>query len=581
MKIDVKKLIDGYIHSGDWRVKENSNIGKSYSGLMLHTSSTVNAKYVLSNIYPENVSKAHINGDIHIHDLGMGTVGYCAGWSISKLLYEGFNGVDGKVSSNPPKHLDTALIQMLNFLGTLQNEWAGAQAFNSIDTYLAPYIRADKLSYKEVKQNIQTFIFNLNIASRWGSQTPFTNLTLDWTIPKDIENTPTIVGGNIEDTVYGDYQEEADMFNRAFIEVLMEGDMSGRPFTFPIPTYNITDDFNWDSFNADLLFKMTAKYGLPYFSNFINSSLEPSDIRSLCCHLRLDNRKLKQNITGGLFGNGDQTGSLGVVTINMPRIGHNSKDENGFFSILGHLMDLARKSLLIKRKMVQKHIDSGFLPYTKRYLGSIDNHFSTIGLVGMNEACEELLGVGIVDPTGKDFSIKTLEYMRAKLGGYQEKDHLLYNLEATPAEGTSNRLARLDKKYKMKRGTYTNSTMLPVDATDDLFEAIEHQESLQSLYNGGTVFHTYLGERLNSGLEARTLLKKMMENSNLPYITITPTFSICSKHSYISGEVAKCPKCGAKTEVYSRVVGYFRPIKNWNKGKQREHKSRTYFNLNK
>lgn len=582
--LEVEELVDDYLGQKSWKVKENSNVGYSMSGLYKHAAGSVVSHYTLDRIYPMEVSDAHRNGDIHIHDLSFGIAGYCAGWSLTKLLKEGFNGVSGKVESKPPHHYDTALLQMANFIGTLQNEWAGAQAFNSMDVLLAPFVREDNLSYKEVKQGMQKFIFNLNIASRWGGQTPFTNLTLDWTVPDDLKETPVIYAGETKNETYDGYQEEMDLINKAFLEVLTEGDKNGRPFTFPIPTYNITDSFNWDSENADLLFEMTAQYGLPYFSNFVGSpSLDPSDIRSMCCHLRLDKRELEQNVTGGLFGSSDQTGSLGVVTINMPRIGYLADNEEDFFDRLDYMIILAKNSLEIKREVVNKNMENGLLPFSRRYLGTLKNHFSTIGLVGMNEACLNLFGKGIITKEGHDFSVKVLEYMRERLQDFQEKTGNIYNLEATPAEGTSYRLAKADKKKYPEIITsgedtpyYTNSSQVPVGATNDLFEQVEIEEDLQSLYTGGTVFHTFLGEKMSRN-EAKTLIKKLVNESKLPYITLTPTYSICPDHGYLSGEHPKCPDCGKRTEVYSRVVGYYRPVQNWNDGKQEEFEERKTF----
>ncbi len=579
--VEVEKIVSGYLSQIDWRVRENSNIGYSMSGLMLHVAGSVVADYTLDRIYSMEIADAHRNGDIHLHDLYFGITGYCAGWSLSKLLYEGFNGVPGVIESKPAKHLDTALLQMVNFIGTLQNEWAGAQAFNSIDTYLAPYIRKDKLSYKDVKQAIQKFVFNVNIASRWGGQSPFTNLTFDWTVPRDLAHKPVIWGGKLLEETYSEYQKEMDSINKAFIEVLIEGDMKGRPFTFPIPTYNLTRDFDWKNGNAKLLFDMTAKYGLGYFSNFINSDLNPSDVRSMCCRLRLNLRQLDRNVTGGLFGSGDSTGSVGVVSINMPRIAYLSKNKSEFLDRLEYLMGMAKSSLETKREIVEKNMQGGLLPYTKRYLGTLKNHFSTIGPIGMNEACLNLLGEDIASPEGRSLAIETLEFMRAKLSDFQEETSHIYNLEAVPAEGTSYRLARIDKrKYPNiitageKVPYYTNSTLLPVGKTEDVIEALEHQEELQTLYTGGTVFHIFLGERMSSGEAAKRLLKKIAYNSRIPYITITPTYSICSDHGYLRGEHPSCPDCGKNTEVYSRVVGYFRPVRNWNEGKQEEFKQR-------
>lgn len=579
--VEVEKIVSGYLSQIDWRVRENSNIGYSMSGLMLHVAGSVITDYTLDKIYSMEIADAHRNGDIHLHDLYFGITGYCAGWSLSQLLYEGFNGVPGTIESKPAKHLDTALLQMVNFIGTLQNEWAGAQAFNSVDTYLAPYVRKDKLDYKEVKQAMQKFIFNMNISSRWGGQSPFINLTFDWTVPRDLAHKPVTWGGKLLEETYSEYQKEMDLINRAFIEVLIEGDMRGRPFTFPIPTYNLTRDFNWENGNAPLLFDMTAKYGLPYFSNFINSDLNPSDVRSMCCRLRLDLRQLDRNVTGGLFGSGDSTGSVGVVSINMPRIAYLSRDKGEFWQRLAYLMGLAKSSLETKREIVEKNMQGGLLPYTKRYLGTLKNHFSTIGPIGMNEACLNLLGEDIASKEGRSLAIETLEFMKTKLSDFQEETSHIYNLEAVPAEGTSYRLARMDKsKYPdiITAGKevpyYTNSTLLPVNRTEDVIEALEHQEELQTLYTGGTVFHVFLGERMFSGEAAKRLLKKIAYNSRIPYITITPTYSICPDHGYLIGEYSKCPTCSQVCDVYSRVVGYFRPVRNWNEGKQEEFKQR-------
>lgn len=580
--IDINKLVEDYVGLHDWRVSENANIGYSFGGLMLHVSGTINANYVLNKIYPKKISQTHREGDFHLHDLFMGLNGYCAGWSIRQLLLEGLNGVPGKIYSAPPKHLSTVMIQLVNFLGTLQNEWAGAQAFSSFDTYLAPFVAFDKLSYKQVKQLIQQFVFDMNTPSRWGTQTPFTNITLDWIVPEDLADQPVIIGGKLQKQKYKDFKSEMAMINKAFIEVMNDGDASGQPFTFPIPTYNITKDFDWDSENASLLFEMTAKFGIPYFQNFINSELKPSDTRSMCCHLRLELKDLTRK-TGGLFGFGESTGSVGVVTINLPRIGYLSKTKKEFFQRLSRLMDLAYVSFEIKRKIVQENMDRGLLPYTKRYLGNLRHHFSTIGLVGGNETCLNFLGKDIGTPEGKAFMIEVLKFMRKKLTLFQKKSGEIYNLEATPAEGTSYRFARIDKKKFDKKiitaGTaeapyYTNSTHLPVNFTDDMFEALEHQDDLQVLYTGGTVFHGFLGEKVSDGEACKILVKKIAENFRLPYYTITPTFSICPSHGYLKNETKKCPKCGKKTLVYSRVVGYLRPVENWNKGKQQEFRER-------
>ncbi|MEM2890382.1 MAG: ribonucleoside triphosphate reductase [Candidatus Hadarchaeum sp.] len=581
--LEVERIVDSYIGHMDWRVRENANIDFSLSGLEQHISTTVIANYTLSKLYPMEVADAHSNGDFHIHDLGRGICGYCAGWSLQQLLVEGFNGVPNRIGSNPPKHLTTALLQMVNFMGTLSNEWAGAMAFNSIDTLLAPFVWADKMDYGEVKQAIQEFVFNLNVTSRFGGQCPFTNVTLDLNVPPDLVNKPAIVGGKPLDRTYGEFTEEIEMINRAFIEVLSEGDMSGRPFTFPIPTYSITKDFEWDSPLSDILFEATAKYGQPYFQNFVNSDLRPSDVRSMCCRLRLDLRELRNKMSGGLFGAGDSTGSMGVVTINMPRLGYLSKNEDEFFERLDQIMELAKRSLEIKREIVEKNMNNGLLPFTKRYLGNLNQHFSTIGLVGMNEALLNLFDQDITTDQGKEFAVKVLKHMRQRLVEFQEETGHLYNLEATPAEGTSYRLALIDKrKYPdiITAGErvpyYTNSSQLPVNSGLDLVEALEHQEDLQTLYTGGTVFHTWLGERIQ-GSAAKLLLQRMTNNSRLPYFTLTPTFSICPDHSYFPGEHKVCPQCGKQTEVYSRVVGYLRPVANWSDGKREEFRQRKYF----
>ena len=547
LMMDVQDLVSSYIDHQDWRVNENSNAGYSYASLLNHVSGAVIANYTLANVYPKEIADAHTNGDFHLHDLSCGIVGYCAGWSLRQLLTEGFRGRGGRASASPARHFDTALGQIVNFLSTLQTEWAGAQAFNSFDTFLAPFVRADKLTYDEIKQNIQSFVFGLNIASRWG-QTPFTNLTLDWVVPEDLRDQEVLIGGElIPGTRYADYQPEMDQINRAFLEVMSEGDRDGRIFTFPIPTYNITKDFNWDSENAKLLFQVTGKYGLPYFQNFINSDLNPGDVRSMCCRLQMDVRELRKK-TGGLFGAGEQTGSIGVVTINMPRIGYLSKSEDEFFARLDNLMRLAMESLEIKRKVVQRYLDADLLPYPKTYLGTLKNHFSTICLVGMNEACLNFLGCSICDEEGHAFSVKVLEHMKAKIQDFQAATDHIYNLEATPAEGTSFRLARIDrKKYPdiICAGDtdpyYTNSTQLPVGYTDDLFEALDMQADLQSLYTGGTVFHAFIGEKIESPELVATLVKRIATNYRLPYFTLTPSFSICPVHGYIPGAHENCP----------------------------------------
>ena len=589
-------LVDKYLEMEDWRVRENSNMSYSLQGLNNYLSSTVIAKYWITRIYPPNIGNAHFSGDFHIHDLGV--LGpYCVGWDLSDLLFSGFGGVAGKIESKPPKHLRTALGQVVNFFYTLQGEAAGAQAFSNFDTYLAPFIRYDGLNEKEVKQALQEFIFNINIPTRVGFQTPFTNITLDLTVPDFMKDEPVIYAGKIMDDTYGEMQEEIDMFNVALAEVMTEGDAKGRVFTFPIPTYNITRDFNWESPVSQKIFELSAKYGVPYFSNFINSDMKPEDVRSMCCRLRIDNRELRKR-GGGFFGANPLTGSIGVVTINLPRIGYLQKDEDGFFERLEELMELAKDSLEIKRKVLERFTEKGLYPYSKHYLRSIKerfgkywkNHFSTIGIVGMNEALLNLFGYGIACKEGLKFAIKVLNFMREKLLEFQEETGNLYNLEATPAEGTSYRLARIDKKkypdiivanekYLSKGAEpfYTNSSQLPVYYTGDLFEAIEHQDQLQPLYTGGTVFHIYLGEKLYSWKAAAELVKRVAYASRLPYFTLTPTFSICPTHGYLNGEQNTCPVCGAKCEVYSRVVGYLRPVDQWNDGKQAEFRLRRTF----
>jgi anaerobic ribonucleoside-triphosphate reductase len=547
LMMDVQDLVASYIDQEDWRVNENSNAGYSYASLLNHVSGTVIAHYTLSNIYPKEIGEAHSNGDFHLHDLSCGIVGYCAGWSLRQLLTEGFRGRGGRASAGAAKHFDTALGQIVNFLSTLQTEWAGAQAFSSFDTLLAPFVRADKLEYVEIKQNIQQFVFGLNIASRWG-QTPFTNLTFDWVVPEDLKGSPVILGGQPQEgKYYGDYQHEMDLINRAFLEVMSEGDRDGRIFTFPIPTYNITEDFNWESENAKLLFAVTGKYGLPYFQNFINSDLNPGDVRSMCCRLQMDIRELR-NKGNGLFGAGEQTGSIGVVTINMPRLGYLSKDEKEFFLRLGNLMELAKESLEIKRKVVQRYLDGDLLPYTKTYLGTLKNHFGTIGLVGVNEACLNFLGCSIFDPEGLSFATRVLDFMRNKIADFQAQTDHIYNLEATPAEGTSFRLARIDRKLYPDiicagdaNPYYTNSSQLPVGYTDDIFEALDLQQPLQQKYTGGTVFHGFIGERIEDAGQVAALVKRIAENYRIPYFTITPSFSICPVHGYIPGAHENCP----------------------------------------
>jgi ribonucleoside-triphosphate reductase (formate) len=583
--VDVEKTISEYLQEIDWRVHANANQGYSLGGLILNTSGKLIANYWLHSVYPKEVREAHLEGDYHIHDLDMFS-GYCAGWSLRQLIEEGFNGVPGKVESAPPKHLETVVSQMVNFLGTLQNEWAGAQAFSSFDTYLAPFVKKDALSYDQVKQCVQQFVFNLNVPSRWGTQTPFTNITLDWTVPSDMKEKHPIIAGQEMPFTYADCQAEMDMLNKAFIEVMSAGDNKGRIFTFPIPTYNITQDFDWESVNAQALFEMTAKYGIPYFQNFINSPLNPSDVRSMCCRLQLDLRELRAR-GGGLFGSAEMTGSVGVVTINLARIGYLAKSKKEFFERLGRLMDLAKESLELKRKVVQENIDRGLLPYTKRYLFSLHNHFATIGLNGMNEALLNFMERDISTPEGKAVALEILDFMRDRLRLYQEETGNLYNLEATPAEGTTYRFAKEDRKRFpgiMQSGTaeapyYTNSTHLPVDYTDDPLFALEHQDELQTRYTGGTVLHLFLGEKVQDWKMCRDFVKKVAYKNRLPYFTITPTFSICPTHGYLSGEVWECTTCKSPCEVWSRIVGYFRPVDQWNKGKKSEYAERVEYTV--
>lgn len=548
LMLDFNETMNGYLSQSDWRVNENANVNFSLGGLILHNSGTITANYWLRNIYPEAVAEAHRSGAMHIHDLSMFS-GYCAGWSIRQLIAEGLGGVSEKITSKPASHLSTLVFQIVNFLGIMQNEWAGAQALSSFDTYLAPFVRADKLGYKEVKQAVQSFIFGVNTPSRWGSQAPFTNITLDWVVPHDLKDRPAIVGGKEQDFTYGQCQEEMELINKAFLELMLEGDANGRGFAYPIPTYNITQDFNWESENAKLLFEMTAKYGTPYFQNFINSDLNPEDVRSMCCRLQLDKRELRKR-GGGLFGSDEFTGSIGVVTINLPRIGYLSRNEEQFFENLTRIMDYASESLVIKRKVITHLLNAGLFPYTKRYLKHLNNHFSTIGLVGMNECLINFIGEDITSEKGLKLSGKILDFMRDKLADYQEKTGDLYNLEATPAESTSYRLARHDKTHYpdiISSGTedpfYTNSTQLPVDYTEDIFEALDMQDPLQTRYTGGTVFHGFLGESINNWEACRDLVKSVCDNYKLPYFTISPTFSICTKHGYLSGEHFECPLC--------------------------------------
>ncbi len=589
--LDYKEIVDSYVNVTDWRVKENSTVTYSVGGLILSNSGAITANYWLSEIYDDEIAQAHKNADIHIHDLSMLT-GYCAGWSLKQLIKEGLGGIPGKITSSPASHLSTLCNQMVNFLGIMQNEWAGAQAFSSFDTYLAPFVKVDNLSYKEVKQCIQSFIYGVNTPSRWGTQAPFTNVTLDWTVPNDLAELNAIVGGKEMDFKYKDCKKEMDMVNKAFIEIMIEGDANGRGFQYPIPTYSITRDFDWsETENNKLLFEMTAKYGTPYFSNYINSDMEPSDVRSMCCRLRLDLRELRKK-SGGFFGSGESTGSVGVVTINMPRLAYLSTDEDDFFKRLDHMMDIAARSLKVKRTIITKLLDEGLYPYTKRYLGTFNNHFSTIGLLGMNEAGlnAKWLRADMTHKETQEFTIKTLNHMRERLSDYQEQYGDLYNLEATPAESTTYRLAKHDvKRYPdiitaNENGTpyYTNSSNLPVGYTDDIFDALAIQDDIQTLYTSGTVFHAFLGEKLPSWKSAADLVRKIAENHKLPYYTISPTYSICKDHGYIPGEHFTCPECGAKAEVYSRITGYYRPVQNWNDGKVQEYKDRvTYDVINK
>lgn len=558
LMLDINKTMDGYLGQNDWRVHENANVNFSLGGLILHNSGTITANYWLNNIYSKEIADAHRTAAFHLHDLSMFS-GYCAGWSLRQLIQEGLGGVTDKNSSKPAKHLSTLVNQMINFLGVLQNEWAGAQAFSSFDTYLAPFVKADNLSDQQVHQCIQNYVFGINVPSRWGSQAPFTNITLDWTCPADLKHKKAIVGGVEQDFTYGDCQKEMDMINRHFIQIMLEGDSDGRGFGYPIPTYNITRDFNWESENARLLFEMTSQYGTPYFQNFINSDLDPSDVRSMCCRLRLDKRELRKR-GGGLFGSDEFTGSLGVVTINLPQIGYLAQTEEEFYKRLDYLMDLAKESLCVKRKVIQKLYDGGLFPYTKHYLKTLDNHFNTIGLCGMNECCLNFLGVSITNPKGKKFAENLLDYMRNRLQNYQEETGELFNLEATPAESTSYRLAKHDKEQfpdiitsGSEEPYYTNSSQLPIDFTQDIFEALDHQESLQTRYTGGTVFHTYVGEQIKDWKATKDLIRTVFTNYRIPYLTISPTYSICPVHGYLPGEHFECPKCKAEKTALLRA----------------------------
>ena len=588
--LDYKEIVDNYLKINDWRVKENSTVTYSVGGLILSNSGAITANYWLSEVYDEEIGNAHRNADMHIHDLSMLT-GYCAGWSLKQLIQEGLGGVSGKITSSPAKHLATLCNQMVNFLGIMQNEWAGAQAFSSFDTYLAPFVREDNLNYEQVKKCIESFIFGVNTPSRWGTQAPFSNITLDWTVPNDLAELNCIVGGKEMPYKYKDCQKEMDMVNKAFIEIMIDGDAHGRGFQYPIPTYSITKTFDWsDTENNRLLFEMTSKYGTPYFSNYINSDMEPSDVRSMCCRLRLDLRELRKK-SGGFFGSGESTGSVGVVTINMPRIAYLATDEKDFYKRLDKMMDIAARSLKVKRTVITKLLENGLYPYTKRYLGTFDNHFSTIGLVGMNEAClnAKWLRKDLTHKEAQDFTVDVLNHMRTRLSDYQEQYGDLYNLEATPAESTAYRLARHDVKRfpdiitaaKNPGDTpyYTNSSHLPVGYTEDVFSALDIQDRLQTLYTSGTVFHAFLGERMPDWKSAANLVRKIAENYSLPYYTISPTYSVCKNHGYIAGEHFKCPQCGENTEVYSRITGYYRPVQNWNDGKTQEYKDRREYDI--
>ena len=586
--LDYKSVVDSYVKETDWRVKENSTVTFSVGGLILSNSGAITANYWLSEIYDQEIADAHRRADIHIHDLSMLT-GYCAGWSLKQLIQEGLGGVSGKITSGPAKHLSTICNQMVNFLGIMQNEWAGAQAFSSFDTYLAPFVKVDNLDYQQTKQAIETFVFGVNTPSRWGTQAPFSNITLDWVVPNDLKELNCIVGGEQLSIKYKDCQKEMDMINKAFLEIMIAGDYNGRGFQYPIPTYSITKEFDWsDTENNKLLFEMTAKYGTPYFSNYINSDMEPSDVRSMCCRLRLDLRELRKK-SGGYFGSGESTGSIGVVTINLPRIAYKSSDEDDFFKRLNHLMDVSARSLRTKREIITKLLDEGLYPYTKKYLGTFSNHFSTIGIIGMNEVGlnANWLNADMTHDKTINFGIKVLNHMRERLSDYQQEFHDLFNLEATPAESTTYRFAKHDKEIYPNiicandngNPYYTNSSHCPVGFTDDIFEALDIQDKLQTLYTSGTVFHTFLGEKLTDYVAARELVKIIANNYKLPYYTISPTYSICKEHGYINGEVRKCPKCNAITEVYSRITGYYRPILNWNTGKTQEFSDRKVYTV--
>ncbi|MBW2996452.1 ribonucleoside triphosphate reductase [Candidatus Woesearchaeota archaeon] len=581
--VNVQNTIGNYINRTDWKVNENSNEAFSFSGLLLYTAGEVMKSYNLNEMYVGPIAEAHKKGYIHIHDLSHGVIGYCAGWSLKNLLTMGFGGVANKVDCKPSKHMNTVVHQMVNYIGCLQMEFAGAQAFSSVDTLLAPFIRTDKMSFKQVKQCVQQLVFSLNIPSRWGAQYPFSNLTFDWVVPDDMKDEPAIVGGKEQEFTYGDCQKEVDLMNKAFLEVMLEGDAKGSIFSFPIPTYNLTKDFQWDTENANLLFELTAKYGTPYFQNYVGSNLDPSSIRAMCCRLNLDQDEL-MNRPGSMWGPGDSTGSVGVITMNMNRLGYEAKNKEEFFEKLGYYMTLGKDSLEIKREVVEKNLDNGLMPFTKRYLGTFNNHFSTIGLCGMHECCMNFVGKGIETKEGRDFTIEVMHFMRKEIQKFQKETGNLYNLEATPAESTSYRLARLDKEMYPDIFTsgedepfLTNSTQLPVGHTDNAIEAIEHQNSIQPLYTGGTMFHTFLGEKMANGEACKRLVKKIAYNTKMPYFSITPTFSVCKTHGYLRGEQFECPECGSECEVYSRIVGYYRPVQMWNAGKKEEYKHRVVF----
>ncbi len=587
--LDYKDVVNSYVKVEDWRVKENSTVTYSVGGLILSNSGAVTANYWLSEIYDDEIADAHRNADIHIHDLSMLT-GYCAGWSLKQLITEGLGGISGKITSAPASHLSVLCNQMVNFLGIMQNEWAGAQAFSSFDTYLAPFVKVDNLEYDDVKKCIESFVYGVNTPSRWGTQAPFTNITLDWTVPNDLAELPAIVGGEEQDFKYKDCKKEMDMINKAFLEVMIEGDANGRGFQYPIPTYSITRDFDWsDTENNKLLFEMTAKYGTPYFSNYINSDMEPSDVRSMCCRLRLDLRELRKK-SGGFFGSGESTGSVGVVTINMPRIAYLAKNEEDFYNRLDRLMDISARSLKIKRGVISRLLEEGLYPYTKRYLGTFNNHFSTIGLIGMNEVGlnAKWLKKDLTHKETQKFTQDVLNHMRERLSDYQEQYGDLYNLEATPAESTTYRLAKHDRAkypdiitagFEGDTPFYTNSSHLPVEYTSDIFDALDIQDGLQTLYTSGTVFHAFLGEKMANWKSAANLIKTIAENYRLPYYTLSPTYSICKEHGYLAGETTTCPHCGAPTEVYSRITGYYRPVQNWNEGKSQEYKNRKMYDI--